>query len=223
MKKKPDRRLDFLKLVPDDAKNILDVGCGHANLTSHLMKNGRKVCGIDRDPNVMDDARSKLSEAHCLDLEKGDVPYAQKSFDCLIFADVLDCLVDPVQLLIKYRDYVKDDGCVVVSMANVRYYKVIANLLFKGAWDYVEPGGILWWHHLRFYTLLTSQELFLKAGFEVEEITRHMQAKGLIKFMNIFCLGKLKELMVYQYYFRLRKQNNWTPGSFKEKRKIEHF
>jgi len=167
MKKKKEKRLEFLELVPEGAKRILDVGCGNANLTAHLVGQGREVIGIDRDSTRTQTAKERLTQVYCADIETFEPPFDVKSFDCIIFADVLDCLVEPLPLILKYRKYLKDDGCVIVSMANVRYFKVIYHLLFKGTWDYLMPGGILWWYHLRFYTLSTSKELFLRRAWRL--------------------------------------------------------
>jgi len=220
---KRDKRLDFLNLVPENAKRILDIGCGHGKLTSVLAERGYEVIGIDRDPSVCEEAKARLSEVHCLDIENDALPFEKGSFDCIILADVLDCLVDPLKLMQRYRDYLSSGGFVLVSMANIRYYKVIKNLLFQGTWDYVEPGGILWWYHLRFFTLLTSKELFGKAGFDIDEMERFVIASSRMRFLNALMLGKLLDLLTYQYYFRLKKQVNWKPGSYKVERQIQHF
>ncbi|MCA9405720.1 MAG: methyltransferase domain-containing protein [Candidatus Omnitrophica bacterium] len=222
-KKKPNAKLKFLNFIPENAKRILDVGCGDGSFSAHLVEKGCEVVGIDRDSQVLEQAHTRLTEVYHVDIENDDLPCEENSFDCILLADVLDCLVKPEAFLTRCRKYLKDDGSVVVSFANIRYYKVITNLLFKGTWDYMEPGGILWIHHLRFYTLVSMKELFLKCGFNVEAFDRYIYAKGFIVFLNALCLGKLKDLMTYQYYFRLRKDTDWTKGSYQVSRKMAHF
>ncbi len=223
MKTKKNRRLEFLNLVPPEAKYILDVGCGDGNLSAHLLKEGRLIVGIDRNPRACEAAKTRLSKVFCGDIEHLDLPILPQSLDCIIFADVLDCLVDPLSLLLKYRPLLQDDGCVITSMANVRYYKVMTNLLFRGAWDYIERGGILWIHHLRFFTLQTMKELFEKAGFSIDSLERYIVASSEMKTLNVLCFQKLKELLTYQYYFRLKKQRDWVPGAFQPGRAIDDF
>lgn len=222
-KDKKNRRLEFLDMFPESVHRILDVGCSHGGLMQHMVKRGVEVVGIDRDSSVIERAKSRLSEVHCADIEEFEPPFEEKSFDCIVFADVLDCLVDPEGLILKYKGYLKEDGYLIVSMANVRYYKVITNLLFKGTWDYLMPGGILWYYHLRFFTLQTSKELFAKTGFDVEHFERFTVAGGRVKFFNQICFNAFKDLLAYQYYFRLKKNPKWIPGRFELEREVAEF
>jgi len=220
--KKENKRLQFLNIIPSEVKRVLDVGCGNGFLSSKLREKGIEVVGIDRDEKALKEAKGRLSQVYPADIGNFQLPYPEGYFDCIMFADVLDCLIEPLSALKKYSYYLRNGGYMVASMANVRYYKVIIRLVFGGTWDYVEPGGILWKHHLRFFTLVNSRELFEEAGLQVIEIKRYIYAARGFRFLNFLCLNGLKDFLTYQYYIKACKKDNGL-APFARKRKIHHF
>ena len=48
----------LVSLVPPDAIDVLDVGCGLGRLTSALARGNREVLGIDLSPAMIERARS---------------------------------------------------------------------------------------------------------------------------------------------------------------------
>lgn len=204
MGRKKNKRDEFLCLVPDDAKRVLDLGCGDGTLGAQLKDRDREVVGIDRDEGLCSIARLKLDDVFVADMQDFRLPYPEGYFDCIIYGDVLDCLTDPLTVLKKHMFYLKDNGCVVASMANIRYYKVIIRLILGGTWDYVDDG-ILWKHHLRFFTLINIKELFHDAGCEIVKIKRNISAARGFKILDLLFLHRLREFLTYQYYVRAKK------------------
>ncbi len=49
----------LLSLVPQNAKKVLDVGCGTGDLTDKLRKRGYKVLGIDQSKNMICEAQKR--------------------------------------------------------------------------------------------------------------------------------------------------------------------
>ncbi len=222
-KKKKNKRLGFLNIIPRDVKKILDVGCGDGYLSSKLRERGMEVVGIDRDDNVCSKARGRLDKVIIADIEELKLPYPQGYFDCIIYADILDCLIDPLSTLKKHKYYLRDGGYIIASMANIRYYKVIIRLFFGGTWDYIKEGGILWWHHLRFFTLVNMKELFVGAGFQILDVRRYIFASRGFKILNFMFLNKLKDFLTYQYYIKARKTTVSSESSSVKKRTIHRF
>ena len=204
MGKKKDRRLELLSLIPENAKKILDVGCGCAGLSAKLRKEGREIVGVERDRSAYEKAKEKIDKVFLANAEEFELPYPKGYFDCIIYADVLDCFKDPSTVLKMHKIYLKDGGLMIASMANIRYYKVIIRLIFGGTWDYTD-GGILWKEHLRFFTLINIIELFRGAGFSMSEIKRNIVAARVFKFLNFVLLGSLKDFITYQYYIKAKK------------------
>jgi 2-polyprenyl-3-methyl-5-hydroxy-6-metoxy-1,4-benzoquinol methylase len=220
MSKKKDKRDELLALVPSDAKRILDVGCADGALGARLKSAGREVVGIDRDERSCSIASQRLSQTLSGDVEQLQLPFAKGYFDCIVYADVLEHLLDPLGLLKRHRDYLSSDGYVIASIPNIRYYKVIIRLLFGGTWDYVDKG-ILDRTHLRFFTLLNIKELFRDAGYRIVAIKKNIVAARGFEILNLFCFGCLDNLLTYQYYIKAKKSENAAVAA--PKRKIGQF
>ena len=220
-KKKKGQRSDFLSLVPPDAKKVLDLGCGDGSTGVRLKEKGMEVVGVERDAHLCRIAQGKLDKVFPADIADLNLPYPPGYFDCIIYGDVLDCLVDPLGALKKSMFYLKDDGYAIASMANIRYYKVIIRLVFGGTWDYVDDG-ILWKHHLRFFTLINIEELFTTAGCEIREIVRNISAARGFGILNTVFMGAFRDFLTYQYYVKARKSGLTTIAPLKL-RKIYKF
>jgi 2-polyprenyl-3-methyl-5-hydroxy-6-metoxy-1,4-benzoquinol methylase len=216
------KRDEFLSLIPPDAKRVLDLGCGNGSLGAKLKAKGLEVVGVEKDKRIYDTAREKLDTVFLADItEDLKLPYPEGYFDCIIYGDILDCLVDPLTALKRHAYYLKDNGCVVASMANIRYYKVIIRLVFGGTWDYVD-NGILWKHHLRFFTLINIKELFIEAGFEIAEIKRNISASRGFIILDFIFFRAFRDFFTYQYYVKAEKTKSAAPLNLK-KRKIYKF
>ena len=220
MSEKKDKRDELLALVPSGARRILDVGCADGALGARLAAAGREVVGIERDERSCGVAKGRLSQALSGDIEKLQLPFPKVYFDCILYADVLEHLLDPLGLLKKHGDCLSPDGCVIASIPNIRYYKVIIRLVFGGTWDYVDKG-ILDKTHLRFFTLVNIKELFYSAGYEITEIKRNIVAARGFNILNFLCFGCLNDFLAYQYYIKARKAENAAAAP--DKRRIEQF
>jgi len=164
-------RLDIQALVDARGKRILDVGCAAGELGAALKQAGaREVVGIEASAEAAVLARARLDRVLVGDAQSPDLPLEPSSFDYVIFADVLEHMVDPWSALAALTRYVRADGRVVASIPNMRFYAVIARLIFN-TWGYRE-SGILDSTHLRFFTLPTIRELFADAGLRIEKIER---------------------------------------------------
>lgn len=221
MGKKKNKRDDFFSLIPANAEKILDVGCADASWIKRSGKNNLEVVGIEQNEKFYAEARKNLQRVIEGDVENLKLPYPEGYFDCIVYADLLEHLKDPYALLSGQKKYLNDDGCVIASIPNVRYYKVILRLIMGGAWDYM-PSGILDNTHLRFFTLINIIELFENAGYRIVEIKRNRVAASGFKFLNFLMFNRLDEFLVYQYYIKAVKQK--TGASFiRVQRKIFHF
>ncbi len=122
MSRKKDRREEFLSLVPLDAKKALDVGCGSGGLGSILREKGIEVIGIENSEGLHKEASEKLKQVFLADIEKFQIPFSKGYFDCIIYGDVLEHLIEPLAVLKNHKEYLSDNGYVIASVPNVRYY-----------------------------------------------------------------------------------------------------
>ena len=162
-------RNDLIPLVPMGAKYILEVGCA-AGMTGRELKkrSGVFVAGIELNAEAAKVAKNILDDVVHGDIEKIDLPYNESSFDCILFADVLEHLVDPLSALLKVHHLLKEDGVVVASIPNVQFHGVIHKLI-EGNWAY-EKEGILDETHLRFFTYKEIVKLFSQAGYSIQKV-----------------------------------------------------
>ncbi len=162
-------RNDLIPLIPNDARCILEVGCA-SGMTGRELKrrNGAFVAGIELNATAATAAKNVLDDVVHGDIEKIDLPYRDSSFDCILFADVLEHLIDPLSTLIKVRRLLKKRGSVVASIPNVQFHGVIHQLI-EGNWTY-EKEGILDETHLRFFTYKEIEKIFSQAGYSIQKV-----------------------------------------------------
>ena len=124
---KPDNyykniRHDLLPLISEEDKCILEVGCAEGMTGKELKKRpGMFVAGIEMNKDAAEIARNVLDDVIIGDIEEMEIPYNPSSFDCIIFADVLEHLVDPLAAIHKVKKVLKNDGTIIMSIPNVQF------------------------------------------------------------------------------------------------------
>ncbi|OAB62971.1 hypothetical protein AY599_14295 [Leptolyngbya valderiana BDU 20041] len=165
-------RPEILSAVPSSATRILDVGCGAGMLGKSLKENrgDRTVVGLELDEEACYYANLHLDTAYCVNLETFDPPFSPGTFDCIVFADVLEHLQDPWAIARRYVRFLEPGGTVVASIPNIRHFPLLRQVLEQGRWDY-RDWGILDRTHLRFFTKQTFLELLQHAEIDCTSIS----------------------------------------------------
>ena len=207
MNKKKNKRDDFLDLVPRGTRRLLDVGCGSGGLSIRLKEKGIETVGVEKDKKLYSLAKEKLDAVILGDIENLKLNYPEGYFNCILYADILEHLIEPLNILEKHKIYLQKDGCVIASVPNVRYYKIILRLILSGVWDY-NDAGMLDSTHVRFFGLVNIVELFEKAGYEIVEIRRNVIAARGFRVLNFIFFNNLKDFLTYQYYIKAKKNDN---------------
>ena len=207
-------RHDIIPLIPIDSHRILSVGCGGAPTEQLLQEQGKEVVGIEYNETAAEHARSVISKVFVGDAETIELDYPTGYFDCFMYADVLEHFAFPNRVLAHHLPYLKDDGTVVISIPNMRFWVVLYELVVKGDWPYKDQG-IFDETHLRVFTLKNFTRLLNEVGLEVESVhrkfrlyedtTRHRQ------FAERFAKTPLKEFFTHQYLFTARKMRGIKP------------
>lgn len=163
-------RTEMLPFVPANCRRLLDVGCG-AGAFGKVLKQSRKVevWGVEPMSSHAAMAAPNLDHVVTGQFDEGaDLP--EKTFDCIVFNDVLEHMVSP-ELALRYaKALLSPGGCVVASIPNVRHLMVIEDLVVHARWEYGECG-ILDRTHLRFFTRSSIVKLFRTEGYALEHIT----------------------------------------------------
>ena len=132
-----------------------------------------------------------------IDVEREELPFGDRSFDCVIYGDVLEHLVDPWAVLRAHRRLVGEGGTILVSTPNVAYWRVVADLL-RGRWEY-RDYGTMDATHLRFFTRPTLVRLCEQAGFRVAAVHTPIPRASKSNLVNRLTGGRLEHLLVWRY------------------------
>jgi len=159
----------MLKLLAAERASlrILDVGTSDGYLGWRLRELGHSVVGIERDPASAANARIHYEAFHVHDIEDFDFPY-RAEFDYILYADILEHLRDPIEVLRRSLPALKESGKIIVSVPNVANFVIRLSLLL-GRFDYADRG-ILDRTHLRFFTLASLKELLSEASCRILEV-----------------------------------------------------
>ncbi|HMA91310.1 MAG TPA: class I SAM-dependent methyltransferase, partial [Polyangiaceae bacterium] len=151
----------LLELIGDDPRRVLDIGCGQGELLHLAKQRGHTVVGIDRNqPQFPLD--EFISADICAELPLA----ADRKFDVIVLADVLEHVPDPTRLLLNASKHLADGGRLLVSLPNAVHWSVRV-LIGSGRFDYTNQG-ILDRGHLRFFTLASAKRMFDDAKLRVE-------------------------------------------------------
>lgn len=206
-------RPDLLEIIPETAGRVLDVGCGGGRLGQALRwRQSAHVTGIE--PVVMAARHAKQRLDRLVESRIEDIPanaFERREFDCMIFADVLEHLRDPSTILKRCREWLADEGSVVISIPNSRHHSVVSGLL-QGNWTY-ESAGLLDEDHVRCFTRREIEKLLFRCGFQVEQVRvvpgsgysewRDSDTRGRVMIGGLCIEGipaeEAEEFYVYQY------------------------
>jgi len=152
-------------------------------------------------------ARGVLSEVHVVDLDADGLRALAETerFDCVIFADILEHLVDPWRILRQGADLLRPGGQVVISLPNIRHISSLASVLFTKEWPY-RDRGIHDRTHLRFFAFKNVQALAASAGLSIKVLHRNLRffdSPHRVGFLTR-ALAKFgfSDLLTYQYVLR---------------------
>ncbi len=205
-------RPDVSSLVPDTALKVLDLGCSNGALGASLRQAvpGRRVWGIELDPEFARVAASRLDDVLCADL--GALDWSQAfpgiTFDCIILADVLEHLADPAATLHAARQRLQPGGCLVISLPNIRHVSAFFAIYVGGRFPQ-RQRGIFDSTHLRWFTLADARQLLAQQELEVRRTCYSLrlgdQGGGrLNRWLNrlppsVQGLAPLREFLTYQF------------------------
>ena len=201
-------RPEVAELVPSRCQRVLEVGCGSGEQGRLLRGRGHHVTGIELVPEMAERARRWLNRVVTADVERDGFPFPPASFDALIFADVLEHLVDPWRVLREAVEVLAADGVVVASIPNVQNINVLRRL-FLGRWDYRERG-ILDFGHLRFFTLKSIHALFAQANLAVVQVGHRYRRSWWRELLCVLTAGRARGWWTRQYLIVGRRREART-------------
>lgn len=193
-------RSDMLVFVPSNSATVLEIGCGNGEFSRAIKsKCDAEIWGVELNSAAAEQASKHIHKILCGPIENHIDSLPNGYFDCICMNDVIEHLVDPWQVLSSLRKKLRPNGVVVASIPNVRHYKNLGSLLFKGDWQYTD-SGTLDRTHLRFFTHKSMQRLFSDTNYTVKKIQglKHSR-KFKLKIFNLLFGGKLWDISYLQF------------------------
>jgi SAM-dependent methyltransferase len=153
------------RLLPGDAKKVLDIGCGNGFLASRLAQKGYAVTGIDVSPDgvvlakkAYPDLVFEVASAYDNLTDRfGD------DFDLVVSSEVIEHLYFPEILLRSAYSLLRVGGSLIVTTPYHGYLKNLA-LSLANKWD--EHHNVQWeGGHIKFFSIDTLDSMLRSAGF----------------------------------------------------------
>lgn len=150
-------------------KEVLEVGCHTGYFTELLKKNGCNVICVEINQEAAMIAKKIANKIIIGDIEDESI-YNQinQKFDVILFMHVLEHLINPWKVLCDIKQFLKEDGYILVTIPNIACWSIRKVLFFKGKFEYTETG-IMDKSHLRFFTFETAKKMFIEAGYKIEK------------------------------------------------------
>lgn len=134
---------------------VLDVGCGPAALLSELAECGYDAYGVDRSQQALSLAEMLNDKKNPMTLRAELESDWKGTFDLLMSFEVIEHIEEDVKAMQDWREYLKPDGCMVLSTP-----------AHPSRWNAAD----VWAGHVRRYTRRDLTKAITDAGFTVEII-----------------------------------------------------
>ncbi|MGL4338449.1 MAG: class I SAM-dependent methyltransferase [Turicibacter sp.] len=196
---------------------VLEFGTANGVLTKYLVEqNGCKVFGIEYNEGDAELASKFTEKMHVGDIEKYEwlALWRNKKFDYIIFADILEHLHDPRQVLLTASTLLKFNGKILISIPNIAHNSIIMQLI-NDRFDY-HSTGLLDRTHIRFFTKKTLDELISSVDLHISSIRgiyRYPEETEFSERYNHFnsclaeCLRYRKYGEIYQFIYTIQNKS----------------
>lgn len=147
------------------ATSVLDIGCGNGDFLATLAGNGRRLVGVEPDPNACKVATAKGLEVLAGTAEDLPETLVGQHFDLVTITHVLEHCRDPLRALGNIRSLLGSNGvlyCEVPNCGSIYFqtYSAISEMLDVP-------------RHLHFFTKPALMKLCAAAGLSVIDWTYH--------------------------------------------------
>ena len=160
-------RPEMLQFIPEGTQRLLDIGCGDGRFGEGVKCRfpNCETWGVEPETSAAAEAAKRNDKVLNASIEAvGDLP--QGFFDVVTMNDVLEHLYHSEPVLEAIKGLLKPNGCLILSLPNVRFYLNVRDLLFHTDWEY-KDFGILDRTHVKFFTRKSAERLLEENGYRV--------------------------------------------------------
>jgi 2-polyprenyl-3-methyl-5-hydroxy-6-metoxy-1,4-benzoquinol methylase len=208
------KRLDIIGFIPKDKKTYLDIGCARGG-TLKLLKDNCKnkdleLWGVEYFKDAFEEAK-KIGSENKVFLGSGEenlINLPDGHFDVILCLDVLEHMAYPENFLRDMKAKLKDDGVLISSLPNVRYFTNLFNLIFKKDWKYID-AGILDYTHLRFFTSKSILRMYKNLDYKVSSHfgINPFRWRWFSFIVDILTLGFFRDTKYVQFLTTVKKKH----------------
>jgi len=164
--------VQVLDAVPIGVRKVLEVGTGTGALAREIRKKcpGVEYVGVEISADYRDAAEDWCDRVYLENFEQASESLISEmvNADVVIFADVLEHLIDPWASLARIRAVLPAHARIIASIPNIQHWSIQYRLL-AGDFRYADVG-LLDRTHLRFFTRQTMLEMFASTGYRVDAV-----------------------------------------------------
>ena len=189
---------------------VFDIGCGSGNLGKKLFKLGKaaEIIGVEIFKPAADKASEIYTKVYNRDIETINLNY-KEYFDYIICGDILEHLKNPELMIKKILRWLKCGASFIATVPNIRYWRILKDLLFFGKWVYTD-AGILDKTHLRFFTKNSFLKLLPKSDFYINhvEVLVHGRKKILLNNITVSIFEEFLGSQIFVVARKINRNNN---------------
>jgi len=163
-------RPELLSSIPAEARTLLSVGCEWGATEALLVEKGLSVVAIPLDPVIPGGAEAAGVEMVYGNFHSARKQLSGRSFDCILFSNIIHLVPDPGSILSLFQDVLADKGTTILLVP-----KIWPLLVY---WRRIRRNGFVWnfWGYERTGVHPTSRRTirrwFGKAGMEPKRIVK---------------------------------------------------
>lgn len=174
----PRDRYQAVLYFAGTGKRVLDIGCGNGLVLHNLRERFEELYGVELSDRRVEVARSALRSVNATILI-GDIQerlqFPDGYFDCLVCADVIEHIVDPIAALREMYRLTAPGGRLIINTPNVARLKLRLKLLFgkfpstatgDEGLDMLSGAEVLDNGHLHYFTYSMLEKLVLRVGYK---------------------------------------------------------
>ncbi len=176
-------RSELVNSIPAEVKTLLSVGCEWGATEAALAEKGVSVVAVPLDPVIPGGAEAAGVEMVFGDLRTAREQLSGRSFDCILFSNIIHLVPDPEAILSLFQGLLAEKGRAILLVPKIApllvYWRRIRRDRFFRDFGGYERTGV---HPT---SRRTIRRWFRKAGMETESIieVRSPQARAVDGFM----------------------------------------
>ena len=174
----PRDRNEAALFLAGRGQRVLEVGCGDGDVLRALTTRFEQVVGVELSPNRVANSRHRLEDRENVAVHEGDVeaglPFPKEHFDCVVWADVIEHVVDVWAAMREIVRVLEPGGRLVTVTPNIAGIRKRVTLL-RGRFPStsgrsegidVREGELFDGGHLHYFTFSSIEALYRAEGLE---------------------------------------------------------